>query len=73
MGADQPQNAARCAELGVARVLDAARATPDSIRAAVADVLRDPSHRAAANDIADEIAAMPGPEHAVALLDHLAA
>jgi UDP:flavonoid glycosyltransferase YjiC (YdhE family) len=68
MGADQPQNAARCQELGVARVLDAHRATPQAVRDAVADVLADPSYRSAAESIADEIAALPGPEHAVALL-----
>jgi UDP:flavonoid glycosyltransferase YjiC (YdhE family) len=72
MGADQPQNAARCEELGVARVLDAYRATPQAVRDAVADVLADPSYRSAAERIADEIASLPGPEHAVALLERLA-
>jgi MGT family glycosyltransferase len=72
MGADQPQNAARCDELGVARVLDASRATPQTVRDAVADVLADPSCRMAAERIADEIAALPGPERTVALLEHLA-
>lgn len=73
MGADQPQNAARCAELGVARVLDATRATPGTIRDAVAEVLSQPRYRAAAARIADEIAALPGPEHAVDLIRRLAA
>lgn len=31
MGADQPYNAARCAQLGVAQVLDAVEATPESV------------------------------------------
>ena len=35
MGADQPLNARRCAELGVARVLDAVAATPADVRDAV--------------------------------------
>jgi UDP:flavonoid glycosyltransferase YjiC (YdhE family) len=69
MGADQPQNAARCEELGVARVLDAVRATPEDVRDAVTDVLTDPSYRSAAERIADEIAALPGPEATVPLLE----
>jgi UDP:flavonoid glycosyltransferase YjiC (YdhE family) len=73
MGADQPQNAARCEQLGVARVLDAVRVTPQTLRDAVADVLESPSYRTAAERIADEIAALPGPEHAVSLLERLAA
>jgi UDP:flavonoid glycosyltransferase YjiC (YdhE family) len=72
MGADQPQNAARCQELGVARVLDAVHATPGAIRDAVADVLTTPSYRAAAASIADEIAALPGPDRSVAELERLA-
>lgn len=71
MGADQPQNAARCEQLGVARVLDAVRTTPEDVREAVTDVLADPSYRSAAERIADEIAALPGPEHTVPLLERL--
>jgi UDP:flavonoid glycosyltransferase YjiC (YdhE family) len=69
MGADQPQNAARCEQLGVARVLNALRATPATVRDAVTDVLADLSYRSAAERIADEIAALPGPEAAVPLLE----
>jgi UDP:flavonoid glycosyltransferase YjiC (YdhE family) len=72
MGADQPQNAARCEELGAARVLDAVTATPETVRDAVADVLSNPTYRSAAERIADEIAALPGPARAVALLERLA-
>jgi UDP:flavonoid glycosyltransferase YjiC (YdhE family) len=72
MGADQPQNAARCAQLGVARVVDALRATPATVREAVADVLSDPSHRSAAERIADEIAALPGPEDVIGGIERLA-
>jgi MGT family glycosyltransferase len=71
IGADQPQNAARCAELGVARVLDAPRATPQAVRDAVAEVLADRSYRHAAEHIADEIAALPGPDSAVMLIEGL--
>jgi UDP:flavonoid glycosyltransferase YjiC (YdhE family) len=72
MGADQPRNAARCQELGVARALDAVRATPETVREAVANVLADPSYRSAAERIADEIAALPGPDHAGRLIERLA-
>jgi UDP:flavonoid glycosyltransferase YjiC (YdhE family) len=71
MGADQPWNAARCEELGVALVLDAMRATPDDVREAVSTVLEDASYRAAAGRVRDEIRALPGPEHALALLERL--
>jgi UDP-glucoronosyl and UDP-glucosyl transferase len=71
MGADQPWNAARCEELGVAVVLDAMQATPADVRKAVSTVLDDPSYRAAAERVRDEIRALPGPEHAVRLLERL--
>jgi len=73
IGADQPYNGARCAELGVARVLDAVEATPETIREAVGAVLADPSYRRNAERLRDEIAALPEPAHAVLLLERLAA
>ena len=72
MGADQPQNAQRCAALGAGRVLDVIAATPDDVRDAVSAVLSEPSYRAAAERLRDELAALPGPEHAVALVERLA-
>jgi UDP:flavonoid glycosyltransferase YjiC (YdhE family) len=71
LGADQPLNAARCETLGVARVLDAGTATPSMARAAAARVLEDPTCRRNAERIADEIAALPGSEHAILLLERL--
>jgi UDP:flavonoid glycosyltransferase YjiC (YdhE family) len=71
MGADQPWNADRCATLGVARVLDPVDASADGIAAAVNAVLAEPGYRAAAHQLRDEIAAMPGPELAVELLERL--
>jgi UDP:flavonoid glycosyltransferase YjiC (YdhE family) len=71
MGADQPWNASRCEELGVALVLDSMRATPADVREAAATVLTDPSYRAAAERVRDEIRALPGPEHPVRLLERL--
>ena len=71
MGADQPLNAARCEELGVARTLDAVRATPGDVADAVSSVLSDPSYRTSAERVRDEIRGLRGPEHAVRLLEGL--
>ncbi|MEU4802947.1 glycosyltransferase [Actinosynnema sp. NPDC023587] len=71
LGADQPANAERCAELGAGLTLDAATATPDDVRTAVARLLAEPAFRRAAERLRAELAALPGPEHAAALLDRL--
>jgi UDP:flavonoid glycosyltransferase YjiC (YdhE family) len=71
MGADQPLNAARCEELGLARVLDPVQATPQTVREAVTAVLTEPRYRAAAERLQHEFAALPGPEFAVNLLERL--
>lgn len=72
MGADQPLNAARCEALGVGLALDALHATPQAVRAAVLAVLGDPSYRESAERIREEVAALPGPPHALTLLERLA-
>jgi UDP:flavonoid glycosyltransferase YjiC (YdhE family) len=72
MGADQPLNAARCVELGVAQALDPMEATPESIRSAVSTVLAEPSYRIAAERIRDEFTELPGPEYSTLLLERLA-
>jgi len=68
LGADQPLTAARAAQLGCALVLDAVEATPADIRAAVEEVAAAPRYRRAAEALRDEIAALPGPAYAAALL-----
>jgi hypothetical protein len=73
MGADQPLNAERAEALGVALTLDAATAGAEAIRRAAATVLADASYRLNAERVRDEIAALPGPVHAVALLERLVA
>ncbi len=73
MGADQPLNAARCLQLGIARVLDPITATPDRVSAAVSEILADPSYRQAAESLRAEFAALPGPDYAARLLERLAA
>jgi UDP:flavonoid glycosyltransferase YjiC (YdhE family) len=70
--ADQPLNAERCAALGVAEVIEHHQRTPVAIRSAVRTVLGDPSYRRNAEQVRHEIAQLPGPEHAAALLEHLA-
>ncbi len=71
LGADQLLNAARCEEIGVARVLDPVSVRPEEAAAAVAALLGDGPHRRSAERVRDEIAALPGPEHALALLEQL--
>jgi UDP:flavonoid glycosyltransferase YjiC (YdhE family) len=53
--ADQPRNAARVAELGAGIALDSL----DGLASAIRRVLDEPSYRAAARRVADEIAALP--------------
>lgn len=72
IGADQPLNAERGAALGVAEVLDALALTPQSVRDAAARVLGDRAFARNAASLRDEIAALPGPAHAVGLLERLA-
>lgn len=72
LGADQPHNAERAEALGVARALDAARATPAEITHAVEEVLATSSYRERASAIRAEIEALPGVEAAVAGLERLA-
>ncbi|MDQ3067150.1 MAG: glycosyltransferase [Actinomycetota bacterium] len=66
MGADQPYNAMRCVELGVARSLDVIAATSEDVRDAAAAVLTEPAYRHAAEGLRDSFAELPGPESALA-------
>ena len=59
LGADQPYNSARAAQLGLARVLDAFDTTPADIAGAVRDVLTDPAYRERAELMRDELAVQP--------------
>ena len=72
LGADQPLNAARCEALGVARVLDPLAARPWELHEAVLGVLADQMYRDSAESLRDEIGALPGPAHAVSLLENVA-
>ncbi len=72
-GGDQAGNANRCVALGVARVVPPDQRTPEAIRAAIRDVLGNPSYGENAGRLRNQIRALPGPEQAVGLLEHLAA
>jgi UDP:flavonoid glycosyltransferase YjiC (YdhE family) len=73
IAADQPINAARCSELGVAKVLKPTELAPEAVRAAVRSLLTEPSYRTEAQRFQAEAQALPGIAHAVALLERLAA
>ncbi len=77
IAADQPENAQRCAELGVARIVE-----PDeyrgselahAIRDATREVLAAAHYREAAQGLCKEIEQLPGLDYAVTLLERLAA
>lgn len=71
LGADQPHNAERARELGLAHVLDAAAVTPEEISASVRAALVDEDLALSARRMAAEIAALPGVEDVVPLLEAL--
>ena len=71
LGADQVHNAERLVQLGAGIALDAASAEPAEVRKAVHTLLEDPGYRDAAGRIRAEIAAQPGPEQTVPLLEAL--
>jgi UDP:flavonoid glycosyltransferase YjiC (YdhE family) len=73
LNADQPLNAERCVALGVGRVIGGEDITPEAAREAVAEMLANPAYRRQAQLVRDEIAGLPGPEYAIALLERLAA
>jgi UDP:flavonoid glycosyltransferase YjiC (YdhE family) len=72
IAADQPRNARRCTAVGVGRALDPTEVTPETVREAVRAVLEDPGYTLEAQRLREEMAALPGPDYAVALLEQLA-
>ena len=72
IAADQPDNARRCAELGVAEGISPERRTPEAIREAVRTVIRNPRYRRNAKRLRDEMRDVPNFNHAVDLLEQLA-
>jgi len=73
IAADQLVNARRCTALGVGRAIEPTEVTPGTVREAVRAVLTEPRYKRQAQRLREEMAALPGPDHAVALLERLAA
>lgn len=71
VAADQPHNARRCRELGVARTIHPGDRSPEAVRAAVSAVRTDPGFRRMAEQLQQEILAMPGPDQAVTSIQQL--
>ncbi|MGF9755937.1 glycosyltransferase [Microvirga sp. 0TCS3.31] len=69
LGADQPHNASRAHELGLAATLDAVTVTPEEVFASAGAVLADRAMRVRCVDAAAELQALPGPAVAVAALE----
>jgi MGT family glycosyltransferase len=70
---DKPDIALRMVEAGVALRVAPRRCTPQTLRAAVDEVLRDSRYRANARRIADRLAAAPGPAGAAESIETLVA
>jgi MGT family glycosyltransferase len=72
IGADQFVNAERCASLGVGPVVDVGHRTPEAIREALREVLRDAGYRERARQVQQSMHALPSPREIVPLLERLA-
>lgn len=72
-GADQYVMGDRVLAAGVGLLLVPADVNPSSVRANVLALLDEPTYRAGARGLQREIAAMPGPEEAVHLIEEVAA
>ncbi len=72
MGADQPSNAARCAQLRVGEWLDPIAATPDDVRAAVSQIFTGSNYRRNAERLRGEFFALPDARAAAHALENLA-
>ena len=72
-GANQFHNAEACLAAGVGRRLLPGEVSPEAVRRDVRMLLDDSRLRDGARRVQEELAAMPGPERGVALLEQLAA
>jgi UDP:flavonoid glycosyltransferase YjiC (YdhE family) len=73
IAADQPDNAELCLAAGVARVIELGAVDASSVQGAIEAVLADPAYRRRAREVADEIAAMPGPDAAIDRIEAIVA
>jgi UDP:flavonoid glycosyltransferase YjiC (YdhE family) len=72
VSADQPDNAHRCEQLGVATVVSPDDRTPEAFRNATREVLQNPAFRQNAARLREEMERLPGPRHVVGWLERLA-
>ena len=72
VSADQPDNARRCEQLGVARVIAPDSRTPEAFRNAAREVLNAPRYRQEAQRLREEMERLPEPEDVVGWLERLA-
>lgn len=70
-GADNFLNAERCVDSGAGIAIMPPEVSPEAVRDAVRSVLDDVSYRDAASRLAEQIAAMPGPDDVIASLTAL--
>jgi len=70
---DKPDNARRVVHAGMGVRVPARKCTPETLRAAVREVLDKPHYKAFAAGMAARLAAAPGPPAAAELLEELAA
>jgi UDP:flavonoid glycosyltransferase YjiC (YdhE family) len=59
LGADQLDNASKAQRLGIARVVDPADATPETLRAAIVEVLESRTQQDSCHRLQQEVATMP--------------
>lgn len=71
ISADQPYSAERCAALGVGVALGPDQRTPSDVRRAARTVLAHRAYTRRAREMQRDMAALPGPQHAVGLLEAL--
>jgi MGT family glycosyltransferase len=72
ISADQPDNAHRCEQLGVARVITPDSRTPEAFRNAAREVLNAPRYRQEAQRLREEMERLPEPEDVVGWVERLA-
>jgi UDP:flavonoid glycosyltransferase YjiC (YdhE family) len=72
IGMDQLENASRCATLGLGVTVQSSGLSVDAVRAAVREILGDPSYRERAECMQRDMHGLPGPAEVVALLEGLA-
>ena len=72
LGADQPHNAGRAQELGLAATLDAAACSADAVTDAAREVLADAGMRDRCHAVAAEMRTLPDASAAVAALESVA-